>query len=94
MENIIYISNAGHFRTTEWKMTINLDELARSAGKRGFDGYNGCSYVDMPLPRAKRLLRLIRDYGTEKDFEKCFDAFRTNERLLKYWKEIAGCLKT
>ena len=26
----------------------------------------------------------------EKDFEKCFDAFRTNERLLKYWKEIAG----
>lgn len=90
MENIICISNSGRFRTTAWKMTIDLDELARSAGKRVKDGYNGGAFVDVPLPRARRLLKLIREYGTEKDFEKCFDAFRKNEKLLKYWKELVG----
>ena len=88
MENIINISNSDHFRTTAWKMTIDLDELARSAGRRVND--RGEIFVDIPLPRAKKLLRLIREYGTENDFEKCDSAFRGNEKLLKYWKELRG----
>lgn len=88
--HIITISNSGRFRTTAWKMTIDLDELTRSAGKRVKDGYNGGSFVDVPLSRAKRLLKLILEYGTEPDFEKCDRVFRKNEKLYRYWKEMRG----
>lgn len=86
MENhIIQISNKGHFRDTEWNMTIDLDDLTTSAGGKRKDGYSG---VSIPLTRAKKLLKLILEYGTEEDFQKCDVALSKNNKLWKYWMEM------
>ena len=84
---IIKLSNADHFRTTEWKMTIDIRTLSDLAGKRVEDKYNGGTFVDMPLPRAKKLLKLIREYGTEEDFGKVERNLK-NKKLLQYWRAI------
>lgn len=87
-ETIIRLSNSDHFRTTSWKMMIDLKELVGSAGKRIPDKYNGGTMVSYPLPRAKKLLRLIRDFGTEEDFQKCDRVLAKHEKLKKYWEAL------
>lgn len=87
---IIRISNDDHFRTTVWRMTIDLRALSDLAGKRMEDKYNGGTFVDVPIPRAKKLLKLIREYGTQEDFQKV-DRNLKNKRLLSYWKTIRKC---
>lgn len=84
---IIRISNDDHFRTTVWHMTIDLRALSDLAGKRMEDNYNGGTFVDFPLPRAKKLLKLIREYGTQEDFGKVERNLK-NKKLLNYWKTI------
>ena len=86
--NIITLTNEGRFRTSAWRMRIDLDEVCDRAGHRVKDKYNGGTLVSYPLTRARRLLKLIAEYGTEDDFEKCDKHFRKNEKLLKYWMEI------
>lgn len=87
---IIRISNRDHSRTTEWEMTLNLQEIAKSAGRREWDeGYETWT-VPYPMLRARKLLKVIREYGTDADFEKCNKYFAANPRLFKHWKELIG----
>lgn len=88
MNCLIKLSNADCWQNTSWRMTIDLKELAESAGKRLRDGYNGGSYVEYPIPRAKKLLKLIREYGTDADFMKCDEYLKTNKKLYSYWKGL------
>lgn len=83
-EHIIRIENLWE----HWKMTIDLKELARSAGMKVERPKYSEKVVSVPLPRAKKLLKLIRDNGTEKDFEACDKYLATNRRLFKYWIEM------
>ena len=91
-DHIIRIFNSeavGHV----WKMTVDLKELAASAGVRKNrkkpDGTNfDDKVVSVPVPRAKKLLQLIRRYGTEEDFRKCDEYLKPNARLHKYWREL------
>lgn len=91
-ENIIRISNAETFRSSEWNMAIDLARVADLAGKKIKSENNGYYITPYPLSRARKLLKLIKQYGTEADLEKCdrfFTPFR-NENLYKYWKELNG----
>ena len=91
-KNIIRISNAETFRSSEWNMVIDLARVADLAGKK-IKSQKGSYYITpYPLSRAKKLLKLIKQYGTEADLEKC-DRFFTpvrNEKLYKIWKELRG----
>ena len=84
-DNIIIISNSGYWRTTSWKMVIDLAEIVKRSGKRFKDGYNGCTCVDYPLPRAKKLMKLITEYASEEDLEKCDRWFQKHPKLWEYW---------
>ena len=91
-ENIIRISNAETFRSSEWTMTIDLARVADLAGKKIKSQEGDYYFTAYPIARARKLLKLIREYGTEADLEKCdrfFTPFR-NERLYKIWKELGG----
>lgn len=91
-ENIIRISNAETFRSSEWTMTIDLARVADLAGKKIKSQEGDYYFTAYPIARARKLLKLIREYGTEADLEKCdrfFTPFR-NERLYKIWKELRG----
>ena len=91
-ENIIRISNAETFRSSEWTMTIDLARVADLTGKK-IKSQEGSYYITpYPISRARKLLKLIKQYGTEADLEKCdrfFTLFR-NEKLYKIWKELRG----
>lgn len=97
-EHIIKIENPWE----HWHMTIDLKELAASAGvrKKEPDGiykdpktgeievYKGSYYIDYTMAKAKKLLKLIRAYGTEKDFKACDQYLAVNKKLYKYWYEV------
>ena len=85
---IIRLTNKDTFRETEWEMYVNLVEVASSAGKRMKDLDNGGSFISYSMTTAKRLLRLIRQYGTEEDFAKCSQYLAANEKLHSYWKGL------
>lgn len=75
------------------RMTVDLKELAASAGvrknlKKPGGGVFDDKVISVPIPRAKKLLQLIRRYGTEDDFRKCDEYLRPNARLYKYWGTI------
>ena len=75
------------------RMTVDLKELAASAGvRKNLKKPDGTDFddkvVSVPIPRAKKLLQLIRRYGTEDDFRKCDEYLRPNARLYKYWGTI------
>lgn len=86
-----------------WNMVIDLRELAASAGvrKKEKDGvytdprtgetevYKGSYYTDYTMTKAKKLLRLIRQYyRTEADLEKVDEYLKPNAKLYKYWREL------
>lgn len=86
-DHIIRINGYG------WKMTIDLKELAGSAGiRKNLVKADGHTYdekvVSVPMARARRLLQLIRQYGTGKDFERCDEYLMANTRLYKHWREL------
>lgn len=70
-------------------MTIDLHQIALLAGKRVEDD-KGRHIVDYPLPRARKLIRLILKYGTEEDFVKCEAAFKINTKLYTIWDNLSG----
>ena len=65
-------------------------EVAESAGRREYDPYSGKLHVIYTIPTAKRLLNLIRKYGTESDFEACDKYLVGNKKLAAYWAGIRG----
>lgn len=73
---------------TRWKMEIDLEELVHSAGKRKKDKYEGCTFIDYRLTQAKKLLKLIWEYGTEDDFRKMDEWMPKNPKLMKYWEDM------
>jgi hypothetical protein len=71
-----------------WKMTIDLKELAASAGiRKERKGYRQ-KVISVTLTNAKKLLKLIRQYGSESDLLRCDEYLRHNERLYKYWAQF------
>ena len=87
-----------------WNMVIDLKELAASAGvrKKEKDGiytdpktgetevYKGAYYTDYVMPKAKKLLKLIWQYGRESDLEKVGRYLAPNAKLHKYWRTLCG----
>ena len=85
-----------------WHMTIDLKELAASAGvrKKEPDGiykdpktgetevYKGTYYTDYTMIKAKKLLKLILQHGTEEDWKACDKYLAGNAKLYKYWREL------
>lgn len=88
MENIVLISNKDRFDNTRWSMEIDLQAIADNAGRRVQDNYNGGFYGDYPIPRAKKLLKLIKEYGSDEDLEKVGKYMKSNARLAKYWSDL------
>ena len=85
-----------------WVMIIDLKELADSAGirKKEKDGiytdprtgetevYKGSWYTDYSMTKAKKLLKLIWQYGTDKDREACDRYLAGNAKLYKAWTDL------
>lgn len=71
-----------------WVMIIDLKELADSAGiRKSRPGYSE-KLVSVPLSRAKKLLKLIWQYGTDKDREACDRYLAGNAKLYKAWRDL------
>ena len=92
-DNIITIGDANGFGGWRWKMTIDLKELAESAGvrkqlKNPQGGHYDEKVLSVPMPRAKKLLKLIRQDGTESDYQKCDEYLKSNKKLYKAWEQI------
>ena len=70
-------------------MIIDLKELADSAGiRKSRPGYNE-KLVSVPLNRAKKLLKLIRQYSyREEDLQKVDRWMAKNPKLAVYWRTI------
>ena len=89
-DRYITIENHNIYEST-WRMTIDLVTLSTLAGRRVPDpDIYGRYIVDYPLPRARKLIKLILEYGTDEDFRKCEDAFKINARLYKIWDKMSG----
>lgn len=78
-----------------WEMTIDLKELAASAGIRrklvanyGVIATYDEKVLSVPMARAKKLLKLIRENGTDEDLMACDEFLRSNKRLMDYWRTI------
>lgn len=78
-----------------WKMTIDLKELVASAGiqRKLVANYGVIATYDekvlsVPMTRAKKLLKLIRENGTDEDLMACDEFLRPNKRLMDYWRTI------
>ena len=93
-DNIITIGDANGFGGWRWKMTIDLKELAESAGirkklKKPGDGFYEEEVLSVPMARAKKVLGLIRkNVSDESDLEKVDFWVAKNPKLAKYWGTI------
>ena len=68
-------------------MTIHLEELERSTGKREKDIYNGGYYTAVSISQCRRLLRLILMHGEREDIQRV-DNWMTeckNEKVRRIW---------
>ena len=68
-------------------MTIHLEELERSTGKKERDIYNGKYYTAVSLSQCRRLLRLILMHGEREDIQRV-DNWMTeckNEKVRRIW---------
>lgn len=75
-----------------WRMTIDLKELAGSAGiRKNLVGANGIKFtetvVSVPLPRAEKLVDLIARYAPMDEARKLSTYLKPNAKLYKYWRE-------
>lgn len=70
-----------------WRMTVDLKELADSAGvRKKRPGYDEKA-VSVPLPRAKRLVDLIARYAPMEETRKLDTYLRPNTKLYRYWRK-------
>lgn len=68
-------------------LTIHLDELERSVGKREKDQYNGRYYTAISLTQCRKLLRLILLHAEREEIQRV-DYWMTdckNEMVRKIW---------
>ena len=80
-------NEASFWDDTPWRMTIDLKELAFSAGKIVEDKYDGGKVLDYPMARARKLLKIIAENAGPEDLEKCNFWFKKNEKLNKWWQK-------
>lgn len=84
-DNIITIGDSNGFDGWRWKMTIDLKELAEATGRRD----KKFKVVEIPISRAKKLLKLIRQYCyREEDLQKVDKWMAKNTKLALYWGTI------
>lgn len=84
-DNIITIGDSNGFDGWRWKMTIDLKELAEATGRRD----KKFKVVEIPISRAKKLLKLIRQYCyREEDLQKVDKWMAKNTKLAAYWGTI------
>ena len=83
-DHIITIGDSNGFDGWNWKMTIDLKELAEATGRRD----KKTKLIEVPIPRAKKLLKLIRVYGREADLQKVDKWMAKNPKLALYWGTI------
>ncbi len=74
---------------TPWEMIIDLKQVVKISGVRTKDLYNGGSYVDYPIAKARKLIRFILDNGDPEDFARCEICFRKNKKLYKWWQKYS-----
>ena len=93
-DHIITIGDSNGFDGWRWKMTIDLKELAESAGvrkqlKNPQGGHYDEKVLSVPMARAKKLLKLIRQFNyREEDLEKVDFWMAKNPKLAMYWGTI------
>lgn len=78
----IEISEKDFFQGYEWKMSINLEEICKEAGKRKKDKYTGETYTPLKIPEAKRIIKLIEKYAEESELEKAIFYIKNNNEIL------------
>lgn len=84
-DNIITIGDANGLDGWRWKMNIDLKELAEAAGRRD----KKTKLIEIPIPRAKKLLKLIRtSCFREEDLQKVDKWMAKNPKLALYWGTI------
>ena len=84
-DHIIIIGDSNGFDGWRWKMTIDLKELAEATGRK--DKKFKC--IEIPLNRAKKLLKLIRQHcSREEDLQKVDKWMAKNPKLALYWGPI------
>ena len=68
-------------------MTIHLEGLERSTGKKEKDNYNGGYYTAVSIPQCRRLLRLILMHGEPEDIQRVDNWMTecTNEKVRRIW---------
>lgn len=69
-------------------MTIHLEELERSTGKKEEDIYGGGYYTAVSISQCRRLLRLILMHGEREDIQRVDHWMTecTNEKVRKIWE--------
>lgn len=82
----IIITNSGRWEDHVWRTEIDLDQLVESAGKKV--KIHGSYFTDYPIYHAKRVLKLIREYGTTDDWCTVDEVLKKHPRLYGYWKEL------
>lgn len=77
-----------------WEMEVDLDMIAADAGRKvkekvkDWDGmWTEMVHVVYPLPRARKLIDLILEHGTDDDIEKADRCFGRNQKLYRIWRE-------
>lgn len=87
--HIIKLSVSKPWQSHVWNMTIDLRAVANYAGQRIKDEYDGTYYVEYPIPKARKLMKLILDHGTTEDIRACETYFKKNKKLYDAWcKEV------
>ena len=84
-DNIITIGDADGFEGWRWKITVDLKELAEASGRRD----RKTKLIEIPIPRAKKLLKLIRtSCFREEDLQKVDKWMAKNPKPALYWGTI------
>ena len=84
-DHIITIGDSNGFDGWNWKMTVDLKELAEATGRRD----KKTKLIEIPLNRAKKLLKLIRQHSyREEDLQKVDRWMAKNPKLAVYWGTI------
>lgn len=94
-ENFITITGYGDVDGEMWTMNLDLGAIANDAGRRekerwqdAFDRWHDSYFVVLPIPQARKILKLIARWGRDDDFQKCDEVFKKNDKLLKLWKSV------
>ena len=93
-DSIIRIQAGYKLYDAWWEMEVDLDLIAADAGRKvrekvkDWDGrLIEVVHVVYPLPRARKLIDLILEHGTDDDIEKADRCFGRNQKLYRIWRE-------